>query len=67
MLILDKELKAAIYSHGRESYHYEGSGLLLGSASEDVNVVQALYPVQNVWEIEEERRVRFRIDEMDWV
>ncbi len=67
MLILDRELKAAIYSHGRESYPFEGCGLLLGNASEDANVVQALYPVQNVWEIEEERRVRFRIDEKDWV
>jgi proteasome lid subunit RPN8/RPN11 len=67
MLILDRELQAAIYSHGRESYPFEGCGLLLGNVSKNANVVQALYPVQNVWEIEEERRVRFRIDEMDWV
>jgi len=67
MLILDRELQAAIRSHGRESYPYEGCGLLLGTASQDANAVQALFPVQNVWEIEEERRVRFRIDEMDLV
>ena len=67
MLILDRELQAAIRSHGRESYPYEGCGLLLGTASQDANAVQALFPVQNVWEVEEERRVRFRIDEMDLV
>jgi proteasome lid subunit RPN8/RPN11 len=67
MLILDRELQAAIRSHGRESYPYEGCGLLLGTAGQDANVIQALFPVQNVWDVIEERRIRFRIDELDLV
>jgi proteasome lid subunit RPN8/RPN11 len=67
MLILDRELQLAINAHGLESYPYEGCGLMLGSVVNDVNMVQAIYPVQNVWENLEERRVRFRIDVMDFV
>ncbi len=65
MLILDRELQLAINSHGLESYPYEGCGLMLGSVTNDANVVQAIYPVQNAWENQEERRVRFRIAELD--
>lgn len=67
MLILGKNTAAAIASHAADSYPHEGCGLLLGSVKKDANVVQAIYPVPNVWEVKEERRTRFRIDEMDLV
>jgi proteasome lid subunit RPN8/RPN11 len=67
MLIFDQYIEAAIAAHAAESYPYEGCGLLLGIVENGANVVHALFPVPNVWEVQEERRVRFRIDEMDLV
>lgn len=67
MLIIDQNLQATIASLAAESYPYEGCGLLIGSVENGANVVQAVVPVPNVWEVKEEQRVRFRIDEMDLV
>ena len=67
MLILNQLVAAEIAIHANESYPFEGCGLLLGTAQNGDNVVRAIFPVPNVWDVEEERRVRFRIDEMDMV
>jgi proteasome lid subunit RPN8/RPN11 len=67
MLIINQNLRATIASLATESYPYEGCGLLIGSVENGANLVQAVFPVLNVWEVKEERRVRFRIDEMDLV
>jgi proteasome lid subunit RPN8/RPN11 len=67
MLILDQNVRATIASLAEELYPFEGCGLLIGSVENGDNVVQAVFPVPNVWEVKEERRVRFRIDEMDLV
>lgn len=66
MLKIDKRLKEAIQSHGVASYPYEGCGLLLGRQVDGDNgvvhnVVTSLFPVVNRWEVEEEKRERFRI------
>ena len=65
MLILDQKLHAKITSLAEESYPYEGCGLLIGLVENDNNSVHAAIPVPNVWPVEEERRIRFRIDELD--
>ena len=67
MLLLDKELLAALKALGEAAYPNEGCGLLLGGSHNGINTVQALHPVPNSWENVEERRIRFRIDEMDWL
>jgi proteasome lid subunit RPN8/RPN11 len=66
MLRIRRDLYRTIEQHGVKSYPYEGCGLLLGRAEEDVNVVTAVRPLPNVWPEEGERGVRFRIAEEDW-
>ena len=66
MLQLSAMLHQEIKAHGVESYPYEGCGLLLGRVEDGVNVVTAVRPLANVWPVEEEKRVRFRIAEDDW-
>lgn len=65
MLKIDKQLKKGIESHGVASYPYEGCGLLLGEQVNGDNVVTSLFPVNNSWEVEEEKRERFRISSED--
>lgn len=66
MLQLSLALHEVIKRHGVDAYPYEGCGLLLGRAVEGVNIVTAVRPLPNVWPVEEEKRVRFRIAEDDW-
>lgn len=61
MLKLPEEIQKKIESYGRDSYPYEGCGLLLGHRADGVNEVTAIFPVENRWEVEEERRERFHI------
>jgi proteasome lid subunit RPN8/RPN11 len=65
-LRLTSELHEQIVAHGAESYPYEGCGLLLGLVRDGDNVVTDIRPVANVWPVEEEKRVRFRISEDEW-
>jgi proteasome lid subunit RPN8/RPN11 len=65
MLKIDKRLKEKIESYGAASYPYEGCGLLLGDQLNGDNVVSALFPVANSWEVEEEKRERFLISSQD--
>ncbi len=68
MLTIPKEIQQQIEAHGVASYPYEGCGLLLGTAVvNNNNIVAAIRPTQNVWPVEEEKRVRFRIDEQEWI
>jgi len=67
MLILNQIIEAEIAIRAVESYPFEGCGLLFGTVQNEDNVVRAIFPVPNVWDVEEERRVRFRIDDMDMV
>jgi proteasome lid subunit RPN8/RPN11 len=67
MLTLPKEIQAQIETHGVASYPYEGCGLLLGTAVPQNNIVAAIRPTKNMWPVEEEKRVRFRIDEREWI
>ena len=55
-----------IRAHGQDTYPYEGCGLLLGRAEDGANVVTAVRPLPNVWPVEEEKRMRFRIAADDW-
>jgi proteasome lid subunit RPN8/RPN11 len=66
MLRLSSELHKQLKVHGASSYPYEGCGLLLGRVADGKNVVVDIRPVANVWPVEEEKRVRFRIAEDDW-
>ena len=65
MLIISQPLLAQLHQHGVSSYPFEGCGLLLGQMAGDDNTVEAVFPVRNSWEIEEEKRVRFRISDSD--
>ncbi len=65
MLKVPAQLQKKIESHGAVSYPYEGCGLLLGQRNDGDNVVVGLYPVENRWEVEAERRVRFQITPED--
>ena len=65
MLIISQGLLAQLHQHGESSYPFEGCGLLLGRMVDDDNTVEAVFPVHNSWEIEEEKRVRFRISDSD--
>jgi hypothetical protein len=65
MLKISASLLAEIGRQGEASYPYEGCGLLLGRVEQEANVVADLYPIPNRWEVQEEKRVRFRIGEMD--
>ena len=61
MLKLPQRLQEKVNAHGAESYPFEGCGLLLGHSEAKKNVVSELFPVENRWEVEEEKRVRFHI------
>ncbi|NHZ71613.1 MAG: hypothetical protein GWP17_00800 [Aquificales bacterium] len=67
MLKIPQTLHDQIRAHGAAAYPYEGCGLLLGRSENGRNVVAAIRPMRNVWPHEEEKRVRFRIDEQEWV
>lgn len=62
MLQLTPSLERQIQEHGVAAYPYEGCGLLLGSQAGDRSVVEAIFPVENRWEVEEEKRERFLIE-----
>lgn len=61
MLKIPADIQEQIEAHGTDSYPYEGCGLLLGQMENGANAVVAIYPAPNTWEVQEERRVRFRI------
>lgn len=65
MLRIPNAIQKEIEAHGVISYPYEGCGLLLGEVRNGDNLVVAAHPVENRWEVEEERRVRFRITPRD--
>jgi proteasome lid subunit RPN8/RPN11 len=65
MLRLSDELQEEIDEHGAEAYPYEGCGLLLGHREDGKNIVSAVFPVENRWEREEEKRERFLITPAD--
>lgn len=65
MLQLSQESLESIHAHGVATYPFEGCGLLFGRAESGLNVVDAIFPVPNRWEVEEEKRVRFRISDGD--
>lgn len=66
MLVLSKEIHDEIKAHGKAAYPFEGCGLLLGQAEPDNNAVQAIRPLENVWPVEAEKPIRFRIDPDAW-
>jgi proteasome lid subunit RPN8/RPN11 len=66
MLKLSRDLHEQIRAHGAESYPQEGCGLLLGRIVDDINHVSEIRPMANVWPVEEEKPIRFRIAEDDW-
>lgn len=66
MLKVTQQLHDQIKAHGAAAYPYEGCGLLLGRVENEANVVVTIRPVANVWPVEEEKRVRFRIAGDDW-
>jgi proteasome lid subunit RPN8/RPN11 len=66
VLTISKEIQQQIQAHGVAAYPFEGCGLLLGTAVNGHNIVSAIRPTQNVWPNEEEKRIRFRIDEKEW-
>jgi proteasome lid subunit RPN8/RPN11 len=61
MLRLPFELSQQIAALAAASYPHEGCGLLLGVQVNGDNVVHALVPVENRWEVEHERSERFLI------
>lgn len=61
MLILTQALLRQIESHGAQCYPYEGCGLLLGDVIDITNQVKVIFPVDNRWEVDEEKRERFYI------
>lgn len=61
MLQLTHGLEREIHALGAAAYPYEGCGLLLGTQDGDHNVVMTLFPVENRWEVEDEKRERFLI------
>ncbi len=67
MITIPEQIQTEINAHGEAAYPYEGCGLLLGQMVAGNNVVEAIKIMANVWPDEEEKRVRFRIDEKEWV
>ena len=65
MLKLTSELIQQIDNHGVASFPYEGCGVLLGRVENGNNIVEAIMPVPNRWENEEEKRYRFLISDAD--
>lgn len=66
MLKLTQALHEQIRAHAAASYPHEGCGLLLGSVVDGANVVTAVRPMRNVWPVEAEKTIRFRIDPDEW-
>lgn len=66
MLKLNERLHNEIKRHGAKSYPYEGCGLLLGRVENGANIVTEVRPMANVWPNENEKPIRFRIDEKAW-
>lgn len=67
MLTIPNQLQQEIGRHGVAAYPNEGCGLLLGYQDGARKVVEAIRPMRNVWPVEAEKPVRFKIDEADWV
>lgn len=65
MLKVPADLLAEINAHGVSTYPYEGCGVLLGRDDDGDNLVAGIVPVENNWEVEEEKRVRFQITPED--
>ena len=65
MLKLPPHLQEEIDTHGARSYPSEGCGLLLGRVEAGANMVAAIYPVANRWQVEDEKRTRFQITPED--
>ncbi len=65
MLKLNKTLLNEIAAYGTNAYPFEGCGLLLGQVEDGNNVVSAILPVLNRWQVEEEKRARFLISDED--
>lgn len=61
MLQLSSVLEREIAALGEAAYPYEGCGLLLGRLDANRNMVEALFSVENHWEVDEEKRERFLI------
>ena len=66
MLKLTEEIHQRIKAHGAASYPYEGCGLLLGQVENGDNIVREIRPLPNVWPVEAEKPIRFRIDPQAW-
>lgn len=66
MLKLTPHIHDAIKAHGATSYPFEGCGLLLGRVENGDNIVTDIRPMENVWPVEDEKPIRFRIDEKAW-
>lgn len=66
MLKLDNKIHNEIKIHGAKSYPHEGCGLLLGRVENGNNIVTDVRPMENVWPDEDEKHIRFRIDEKAW-
>jgi proteasome lid subunit RPN8/RPN11 len=66
MLKVSPEIHEQIKAHGAASYPYEGCGLLLGQVENGDNIVTAIRPMANVWPVEAEKPIRFRIDPQAW-
>lgn len=66
MLKLSQEIHHQIKAYGAASYPYEGCGLLLGLVENDDNIVREIRPLPNVWPVEAEKPIRFRIDPQAW-
>lgn len=67
MLFLTPNVEADLRQLGEAAYPYEGCGLLVGHRDGSNQTVMAIRPMANVWPQVEERRVRFRLDEREWL
>lgn len=67
MLKLTQQVHKQIMAHGAAAYPFEGCGVLVGVVEDGVNVATAVYPLPNVWPVEAEKPIRFRIAEQDWL
>lgn len=65
MLKLTQQTLTEIQAHGAAAYPHEGCGLLLGRTDEGINVAEAIFPVPNRWEEEDEKSYRFLIHDQD--
>lgn len=65
MLIISQELRNEIEAHGIATYPNEGCGLLLGEVQDAANLVGAVFPVANNWQVDGEKPFRFRISDED--